>query len=122
MQLEKKKPAKAFDPLISLINISFLLLIFFLLTGVIAERPEGFNLPQITSSDSAVEAGALTLVLDDEGLKLGGVPFSPFNLEGVEKITLFADRDLPAERLLQALRELRSLGAEEIELAVETGR
>lgn len=103
------------EPVIPLINIVFLLLIFFMLAGEIQRHPD-IDPPSAQSTDAAVnEKGERLELRADGSLLLAGVMLSEDDrIPALEQrrmesdgITLIADRDVSAETLLNLFDALR---------------
>lgn len=109
------------DHLIPLINIVFLLLIFFMVAGTFMNPdPLGVEPPASDSEHPATLELATLSVAADGRLALDGEAFDPDELrtrvaallEQGEGLTIRADANLPASRLLPLLRELEAAGLE----------
>ena len=116
--------------MIPMINIVFLLLIFFLVAGqVSAIRGEGLDLPE-GHTTSKPRSGALQLAIDREGgLRLDGQPIplealaprlaeqqANADTTPASAVHLLVDRDLSAARLGPVLEVLRGHQAESVRL------
>lgn len=109
------------DHLIPLINIVFLLLIFFMVAGTFMNPdPLGVEPPTSDSEHPANLEFATLSVAADGRLALDGEAFDleelrsriAARLEQGEELTIRADAALPASRLLPLLRELEAAGLE----------
>ncbi|WP_200182177.1 ExbD/TolR family protein [Ectothiorhodospira mobilis] len=138
MQLPPMPPRRGDDEshLIPLINIVFLLLIFFLLAGAIT-RPDPFAVKAPVSERNETRAGEARLVLlhRDGRLALDGEPLERQALmthlvraveaagEEGEGITLYlrADRRVSSARLLALTRQLQETGVARIFLQTLDG-
>ncbi|MFP4080840.1 MAG: ExbD/TolR family protein [Ectothiorhodospira sp.] len=138
MQLPPLPPGRGEDEshLIPLINIVFLLLIFFLLAGAIT-RPDPFAVESPASAQADAPSGeALQVLLDREGrLALDGAVLEIQALKArlaraVEAaaeegkgvtVHLRADRGVPSARLLDLTRQLQETGVERIFLVTREG-
>ena len=114
--------------LIPLINIVFLILIFFLIATVI--RP--FTAKDIklatTSSEEGLHRLTHHLVIDKQGQLTGkGKPLALSDLPTAFQIdenkdhtlNIIADKDLPAEKLLEIVEEIQKLKFKKIKLVTE---
>jgi biopolymer transport protein ExbD len=125
LRLSTGRPARQSEPVVPMINVVFLLLIFFLMSAEIAP-PEPFDmeLPQ-TAADTAAEPG-VTLFLSQEGLIAFG------DMRGAAAITaalveagpeapvnLRADARAEATTLARLLGDLAQAGAAEVLLVTE---
>jgi len=118
------------EPTIALINIVFLMLIFFIVAAQIAPPLEG-QLKLIRTADLENREPPDALVVMPDGLmKYRGALVTPAhyvtikqesNPDHLKAIRLVPDRDLSAVKLIEIGRELRSLGAEKIMLVTEQG-
>ncbi|MBO9475656.1 biopolymer transporter ExbD [Shimia sp. R10_1] len=114
------------EPTIALINIVFLMLIFFMIAGTLA--------PPLDQSVSLVRTTELegreppdTLVIRADGsLWLRGVPkasivdfLSTLEEEAKSTIRIVPDRDLPAKQLMIHTRNLRENGAQRVLIVTE---
>lgn len=120
------------DGLIPLINIVFLLLIFFMLAGALS-RPDPLEISPPTSADgapAAVDEAVLSLAADGR-LALDDAPLERAALTGALtrlleqsdelRLKLKADAAVEAELLLPLLDELRAAGVERLTLLTVAG-
>lgn len=112
------------EPTIALINVVFLLLIFFLVAGAVAP-PLDPDLTLATAADLEGRAPPDAMVLSADGsLTFRGQPtdaaayFSTLK-EPVARIV--PDRDAPASMLIDVALDLRTAGAERIIVVAERG-
>jgi biopolymer transport protein ExbD len=115
------------ENVIPLINVVFLLLIFFMLAGALA-APEPFRVePPASRSDAALENRDRTLLLSADGrLALDGAPLPRDALEPAvaglleqhpgARLKLKADADVTAATLIDVMDALRSAGAQRVTL------
>lgn len=120
-------------PLTALIDIVFLLLIYFLLTtNFMAEDGIRVQLPQATSQPAA-EKEELTVVVDSDGtVFLGSRSVALHELLDAIKnrletapetgIVVKADRALVLDRVVQVMDVIRAAGASRLRLATERPR
>lgn len=113
------------EPTIALINIVFLILIFFMVAGTLSRMPQAafevvtsMELGSDVSGDVLVVAADGTLVVDgrsyaDVQAAIAAIP----TLRDTAKV--LPARALPGQRLLQVLHELRQAGAQRIALVAE---
>lgn len=113
------------EPTIALINIVFLMLIFFLVAGTIAPALDG-DLKLVTTSDLDGAAPPDAIVIHADGrLLVHGTPQETpqeaLAALGTESgtIRLVPDRDLPATDLLQLGTALRMAGAKRLLIVSE---
>lgn len=113
---------------ITLINIVFLMLIFFLIAGTLTPPMER-DVALITTAESdRAEPPHALFVTSDGVLKAAGVETTAAAYvdglaasdDGAERVVkLAADRDLPALRLVEIVTELRDAGATRIAVVTE---
>ncbi|WP_116599716.1 ExbD/TolR family protein [Primorskyibacter marinus] len=109
------------EPVVPMINVVFLLLIFFLMTASLTPPdPLPLTLPQSASEAAADQANTLYLASD------GRIAFG--TLRGAEaetaaatgaSVLLKADRDAPAQALAALLTRLTRLGAQQVSVVTE---
>ncbi|MEL7198508.1 MAG: biopolymer transporter ExbD [Pseudomonadota bacterium] len=113
------------EPTIGLINIVFLILIFFMVSGTLSKAPDS-SVEYVTSEDLECCAPADALVITQRGELI-------YNKERFSNASSFMrdrngrtgvlrvlpDKRLPANVLLQIVEQLRASGAKEIKLVVE---
>jgi biopolymer transport protein ExbD len=121
MRLEKGRRRKALINVTSLIDVVFLLLIFFVVTSTFLERPGiDLSLPEAGSSASEVAEVSVRIAADG-GLYVDASPVSPEELAqvlearlreaGTTEVTLEADRRVPHGRVVAAMDAARKAGA-----------
>lgn len=127
MKLPRPTPrSEGEENLIPLINVVFLLLIFFMLAGRLTP-PEALPVtPPESRSPQPAETGGLTVLIDAQGqVALDGEPVPVAELparlarrlaEGRLAVQVKADAGLEARRLVQLLDGLRKAGVEELDL------
>ena len=119
----RRKP----DPTITLINVVFLMLTFFLVAGTMAPPPPSdVRLVSLNEADPVVPPDVLAITADGRTLGQGRevdpaayVAALPVDAAGI--VRLMPDRDLPARDLIRIARELRAAGAAEVRLTGERG-
>lgn len=123
-KLAKEKPQR--EPTIALINIVFLMLVFFMVAGTLAQ-PLDPALTLIKTRDLEGRAPPDALVVHADGrIEYRGTDQQDVttfltNLEDKERTTirLVPDRALPAQKLVTLTRELRAAGAQKVLLVTE---
>ena len=122
-----------YETMVPLINVVFLLLIFFLLAGTMEpSEPVNVNLPSGQISDKNARVPA-TLYLEKDGFVWLGQKMVPPELsgllvkdylkeEGTDRVAIKADRDAPADSLLTLMEGLRQAGVKQVTLETEQGR
>lgn len=106
------------EPTIGLINVVFLMLIFFLIAGTIAPSPEkGLELVQITDPDQRLPEHALVLGPDGAVRYQGRETDAAAYVETLavpQVARIMPDRNAPAAALVRLSHELRAAGAERV--------
>lgn len=113
------------EPTIALINIVFLMLIFFLIAGSLAPRPDGdVALVSLTEITTEPPSDALVM-LTDGSLRHAG---ETLTLEGAlarfgdaDRVRLLPDRDAPAAELVALAQALRAAGIAQLVIVTERG-
>ena len=137
------------EPVLPLINVVFLLLIFFMVAGQLAPRPEGdVEAPDSASADTEENLEQFMLVLDKEGRLLHqGEPVDPARMadlirehrraaapaeagaaqpedaadrDAKQPVRLMADADTALSTLRNSLETLRDAGVEEVRLVTRS--
>lgn len=113
------------EPTVALINIVFLILIFFMVAGTLARTPDS-SIEYVSSADLECCAPADVLSITEDGdLSFNGdryVSVSEFltnHRPGQEGLGVMPDRRLSAKGLLDIVNQLRVGGAKQIRLVVE---
>lgn len=121
-----RPPRRRAEPTIALINVVFLMLVFFLVAGRIA-RPIEDDLRLVQADLAAARVPDDALVLRADGSLLWqGRPADPESviaaMPGEGPLRLLPDRDLPARDLIAVAARLRELaGDREVRLVTERG-
>lgn len=118
------------EPTIALINIVFLMLIFFIVAARIAPPLDG-EVRLVSTADLENREPPDALVIMPDGLmRYRGALVTPAhyvtikqeaNPDDLKAIRLVPDRELPAAKLIDIGRQLRGLGAGKIMLVTEQG-
>lgn len=111
------------DSIVPMINVVFLLLIFFLMSAELAPAPPfAVDLPEASATDPAAQGAAL------HAGPAGDLAFGALRGEAAlaaaaaaGDVTLRADRALPGGDLARLLARLAALGATGVQLVVEGG-
>lgn len=114
------------EPTIALINIVFLMLVFFMIAGTLAPPMEG-DVTLVRTADLEGAAPPDTLVIHADGrLSYRGAPVADAGsfVAGLAQdqrdlVRLVPDRDLPAQDLVRIGNALRAAGAKRILLVSE---
>lgn len=127
MQFGSPPVRKRLDSIVPMINVVFLLLIFFLMSATIAPQPPfDLNLPESRAAASGERAD--TLYLDAGGLAAygGATGDAAFQLlarrPGDQPLEIRADAALAANALAAILPRLAALGVRETRLITVGGR
>ncbi|MEY8879955.1 ExbD/TolR family protein [Donghicola sp. XS_ASV15] len=115
------------EPTITLINIVFLMLIFFLVAGTLAQ-PLDTALSLVRAQDLSAQPPEDALLID----ATGGMSYRGVSLPDIDAyadshegersaIRIVPDRDLSAMQLVQIANQLRAAGAERVILVTERG-
>ena len=113
------------DPTITLINVVFLMLMFFLVAGTIAAPPPAdLRLVQLAQADPLVPPDVIALTADGTALwqdapadPAAYVAALPPAAKGIARV--MPDRDAPASALITLARALRAAGAAEVRIVTE---
>lgn len=124
MEIESPRKRQAQESIVPMINVVFLLLIFFLMTSQIAPPdPVEVTAPQsLSGGEPQAEA---KLFLDADGKLYFNETSGDAVLEALkvdnkeaERVLLTADKNVEAIRLAKVMRELAGLGVPHVELVV----
>ncbi|NVK62908.1 MAG: biopolymer transporter ExbD [Rhodobacteraceae bacterium] len=127
MRARPPKPER--ENTIALINIVFLMLIFFLVAGTLAQPIDSaLKLVNTRDIDSTSPPADALVVHPDGRMSLAGQDIATPEAfleargeEGLAVVRLIPDRELPAEDLVALARALRSGGAERVVIVSERG-
>ena len=115
-------PRRTRDSTIALINVVFLMLIFFLIAGTVAP-PIDSDLKLVETSDLEGREPPDALVLRKDGtLSFRGAPTDPGTYmasQGAGPVRIVPDRDASGPRLIEVTGALRRLGAASVILVTE---
>lgn len=122
MPLTPPTPRKRAEPTIALINIVFLMLIFFMVAGTLAPPQDG-RVKLVNTADlegrSPPDAAVL---LQDGTLAYRGLPASVAEIVARDaKVRIVPDRAVPARRLLEVARQFTDAGARGVWIVTERG-
>ncbi|WP_341235242.1 biopolymer transporter ExbD [uncultured Sulfitobacter sp.] len=120
----KAKPQR--EPTIALINIVFLMLVFFMVAGTLAQ-PLDPSLTLVETRELEGQAPPNALVVYPDGrIAFEGIDqadaatfVASLSEEDRETVRLVPDRALPAAALVNLTRELRTAGAQRVMLVTE---
>ena len=127
MRLEKGSRRKALINVTSLIDVVFLLLIFFVVTSTFLERP-GIDLTLPEAGSGEIEASPVSVrIVADGRMFVGSLEVTPDDLSSVletrlreehtTQVTLEADRSVPHGRVVTAMDAARRAGAQGLVVA-----
>ena len=121
--MKPTRPRSKPEPTIALINIVFLMLIFFLIAGTLSQ-PVNPQLRLVKTSDLDMASPPDGLIIHADGRMLsGGQPVDDLaafaDIQDTSTIRLIPDRDLPARTLLQVAASLQAAGADKTVIATE---
>ncbi|MTI17304.1 biopolymer transporter ExbD [Rhodobacteraceae bacterium RKSG542] len=127
MKLEPQKQKATFDSTIPLINVVFLMLIFFMVAGTITTGMRADIIPPTVTATSEREQVAEAVFIDSSGrlfigdneLEPQGIPAGPYTEEN--PLTLVVDRSLSAQQLTEILSALKAQGIGYVALVTERG-
>lgn len=125
MQISSKK-STAKEPTIALINIVFLMLIFFMIAGTLAPALDP-DLNLIHAADLEGREPPDTLIIHADGqMSMRGAPiataaafFETLDPESQKTVRIVPDRLLPAKDLVRIATSLRAAGAEKVIIVSE---
>lgn len=133
MRLRGGQKRKATEPTIALINVVFLMLIFFLIAGTVSPPlDEELKLVNVEGLEGRPPPDTLILHADGhlslrgdvvlpEDIDMSDLPDTDENEDGQIALRLIPDRDVPAMTLLEVTDQLRLAGATQIWLVTERG-
>lgn len=117
-------PRRKVEPTIALINIVFLMLIFFLVAGTVAPPLDpDLTLVQTEALEGRSPPDALVLSADGQ-LRFRGQPMDPATYVAEADgpvVRIIPDRAVPATRLIEVTLALRAAGAERVMVVTERG-
>lgn len=137
MDFAPHRPRRTAPTLLPMINVVFLLLIFFLISSRIT-APDPFDVALPTAAAAAEAAGDFILYLAADGTpayrdQTGAGALTALQAAVTDlcagqdcaaspaRLTLHADAALPAAQIPSVLRELSALGFAQVDLAVQAG-
>lgn len=122
--MRPRPPRNRPEPTIALINVVFLMLIFFMVAGTLAP-PQDPDLTLVNTADLEGREPADALVIAADGqLRYRGNPVAdpaPYlaTLENNTVVRVVPDQKAPAHVLLAVSRDLRAAGAEKVMIVTE---
>lgn len=126
--MKSKRQKKVREPSIALINVVFLMLVFFMVAGTVAQPLDG-DLQLVQTSDLEGRAPPDALVVHPDGrLSYRGQPIADAATfyegqadDARDVVRIVPDRELPAAQLVAFAREIRGLGAKSVLVVTERG-
>lgn len=133
IDFDEEPPRRQFETLIPLINVVFLLLIFFLLAGSMKPAEKvSVSLPEGMLNDRERDQPT-TLIVEADGFvwlgdrvmdaKLSGVMVEQHLKEtNTKRVAVKADANAPADAVLELMEGLREAGVEQVTIMTERGQ
>ena len=131
MKITEERPKKNFENILPLVNVVFLLLIFFMLAGSFS-KPDFYKVKTpVADNDDPVDRKLVTIIMNTDGnLAIENDSYSDAGLEayirsktsGDNKLPLVqlkADRGARSDRLLEVMEILAVLGVESLHLLTQ---
>lgn len=126
--MRRARATRTREPTIALINIVFLMLVFFMVAGTLAQPLDGdLTLVRTTELEGRAPPDALVIHSDgrmsyrSEPQDSASAYMAALPEEERKTIRLVPDRDLPAGILVEIARALREQGAERVLVVTERG-
>lgn len=125
MKFQEARIGRSGEPFVPMINVVFLLLIFFLITAQITP-PAPFETDPPTAKDGGPPTGETILYVSRDGAfgfaeaRANAAVIEALAAAGGAPLRLRADSGMEASKLAAALRRLSEAGAREVELVVGT--
>jgi len=105
------------DDIVPMINVAFLMLVFFLMSAVIAPpAPVDIAVPTTTEASSSVDGVTLFVTSDGELIGANGSVVQDLNVFADGPVTVSADATFPANSFVRVVESLRLAGVAEIHL------
>ncbi|MEO0464966.1 MAG: biopolymer transporter ExbD [Pseudomonadota bacterium] len=123
--MRSRRPSRQREPVISLINIVFLILIFFMVAGSLSGRnTTGIAFVETSDLECCVDPSAIAVSADGQLLSDASQPISlSDHLAGLDgeapTIRLLPDQQLPAAKLLAIVQEFKREGAGRVIIVTE---
>ena len=122
--MKKRRQSSKAEPTISLINIVFLILIFFMVAGTLSSPSETVSFVQTEgleccTSPDAVEINAAGAVFCESQKFSSVAALLDTREDDFSQIRLLPDRELPANDLLSVIGTLKDGGVERIVVVTE---
>jgi len=112
------------DSVVSLINIVFLILIFFMIAGTLSRPMLGdIRFVETSGLECCVDQDGLVISkrgeLTANGQSVASIHDYLFQMDGPKVVHIIPDRDLPAQELLLLVSSLKEAGVEQIVVLTE---
>ena len=132
IDFDEEPPRRQFETLVPLINVVFLLLIFFLLAGTMKPSENvAVSLPEGALNDREQDVPT-TLIVEADGFIWLGDRVMDAKLSGVmvekhlkdtntKRVAIKADANAPADAVLELMEGLREAGVEQVTIMTERG-
>lgn len=132
IDFDEEPPRRQFETLVPLINVVFLLLIFFLLAGTMQPSENiAVALPEGALNDREKDVPT-TLIVEADGFIWLGDRVMDAKLSGVmmekhlkdsntKRVAIKADANAPADAVLELMEGLREAGVEQVTIMTERG-
>lgn len=127
MQFTRPRRRRAAENIVPMINVVFLLLVFFLMTARIAPPDPLDVTPPVSDGGAAAEAASVLYITAD-----GGMAFGTFRGDAVfaaldardraAPLLIRADEKLPAQRIAKLLPRLAGMGFAKVALITGSAR
>lgn len=133
IEFDEEQPRRQFETLVPLINVVFLLLIFFLLAGTMTPPEQvAVSLPEGALNDRESDLPT-TLIMEEDGFVwLGDRPMDAelsghmiekyLSEQGTKRVAVKADQNAPAEAMLLLMEGLRAAGVEQVTILTERAK
>lgn len=130
MRLQRPRERRQRESTIALINIVFLMLIFFLIAGTLAPSLDSeVSLIMTGDAEQAAPPDALFVTRDgrlkaqgretDVGGFLDSLRAQQTDSDAAVAVKIAADRELPAERLIEVIDQFRTAGIDRVSIVTE---
>ena len=122
MNFRKTSYAKEKENIVPMINIVFLLLIFFLITSSLVSRPGEIIERPFGLSDSNVQDPSYLFITSNSEImyrgQSGEIAWNLIKESNVNILTIEADRNLPANKFISLLNRLSDMNIPHLEMVV----
>ncbi|WP_350335390.1 ExbD/TolR family protein [Coralliovum pocilloporae] len=128
MKLPRKQKKQAAESTISLINIVFLMLIFFLVAGTLATPIDKALAPADTAELPMTPSDPLTIAIRADGSlfwrgaeSTSEAVITILQAEGQKDVKIIPDRELPVPLLVEQVKALKEAGVEQVRIITIRG-